>query len=90
MPDTTLVKQDKKVSDVGIQKPYYEKPNFKLYQANCLDVLAQLPENSIDMIFADPPYFLSNGGFSLHAGKRVSVDKGQWDVSNGLNYEVII
>ncbi|MEA1885299.1 MAG: site-specific DNA-methyltransferase [Thermotogota bacterium] len=36
------------------------------------------------MIFADPPYFLSNGGFSLHAGKRVSVDKGKWDVSNGL------
>jgi len=67
-----------------MQKPYYEKPNLKLYQANCLDVLAQLPENSVDMIFADPPYFLSNGGFSLHAGKRVSVDKGQWDVSNGL------
>lgn len=65
-------------------KPYYENPKFKLYQANCLEVLAELPENSVDMIFADPPYFLSNGGFSLHAGKRVSVDKGQWDVSNGL------
>jgi len=67
-----------------MQKPYYEKSKFKLYQANCLDVLAEFPENSVDMIFADPPYFLSNGGFSLHAGKRVSVDKGKWDQSNGL------
>ncbi len=66
------------------QKPYFKKDNFTLYHANCLDFLQTLPENSIDMIFADPPYFLSNGGFSLHAGKRVSVDKGQWDVSNGL------
>jgi len=33
-----------------MQKPYYEKPKFKLFQANCLDVLAELPENSVDMI----------------------------------------
>ncbi|HMO79112.1 MAG TPA: site-specific DNA-methyltransferase [Candidatus Paceibacterota bacterium] len=44
----------------------------------------QLPENSIDMIFADPPYNLSNNGFSVHAGKRVSVNKGGWDKSNGF------
>jgi len=36
------------------------------------------------MIFADPPYLLSNGGFTVHAGKMVSVNKGEWDVSNGL------
>ena len=36
-----------------MQKSYYEKPKFKLYQANCLDILAELPENSVDMIFAD-------------------------------------
>jgi site-specific DNA-methyltransferase (adenine-specific) len=36
------------------------------------------------MIFADPPYFLSNGGFTCHAGKVVSVNKGKWDVSKGL------
>jgi len=71
-------------SVVSGQKPYFEKPKFKLYNANCLDVLKELPENSVDMIFADPPYFLSNGGFSLHAGKRVNVDKGNWDKSNGL------
>lgn len=37
------------------------------------------------MIFADPPYNLSNGGFSVHAGKRVSVNKGEWDKSKGFN-----
>ena len=67
-----------------MQKPYYEKPKFKLYQANCLDVLAEFPKDSVDMIFADPPYNLSNGGFTVHAGKRVSVDKGTWDKSNGF------
>ncbi|MFA5766833.1 MAG: site-specific DNA-methyltransferase [Candidatus Paceibacterota bacterium] len=43
-----------------------------------------MPENSVDMVFADPPYLLSNGGFSVHAGRRVSVNKGEWDKSNGL------
>lgn len=65
-------------------KPYFSKPNFKLYHANCIDYLAKLPENYVDMIFADPPYLLSNGGFTVHAGKMVSVNKGEWDVSNGL------
>jgi len=36
------------------------------------------------MIFADPPYNLSNGGFTVHAGKRVSVNKGKWDESHGV------
>ncbi|MCD5384959.1 MAG: hypothetical protein LRZ94_01430 [Candidatus Pacebacteria bacterium] len=63
---------------------YYKKPNFTLYQADSLKFLAEFPENSVDMIFADPPYNLSNGGFSVHAGKRVSVNKGDWDKSNGL------
>jgi site-specific DNA-methyltransferase (adenine-specific) len=36
------------------------------------------------MIFADPPYFLSNGGITCHAGKMVSVNKGKWDESKGV------
>jgi site-specific DNA-methyltransferase (adenine-specific) len=67
-----------------MKKAYYEKPKFKLYQADCLDLIAELSESSVDMIFADPPYMLSNGGFTVHAGKRVSVNKGNWDKSNGL------
>ncbi len=66
------------------QKPYFLKDNFVLYNADCLKILLQLPENSIDMVFADPPYNLSNNGFSVHAGKRVSVNKGEWDKSKGF------
>ena len=70
-------------------KPYYEKPTFTLYKANCLDVLSELPENSVDMIFADPPYFLSSGSFTCQNGKMASVKKGDWDMCNGAkkNFE---
>lgn len=64
--------------------PFFKESNFTLYQANCLDVLASMEESSVDMIFADPPYLLSNGGFTVHAGKQVSVNKGDWDKSKGL------
>jgi site-specific DNA-methyltransferase (adenine-specific) len=44
-----------------------------LYQANCLEfmdiLIAKFPQGKFDMIFADPPYFLSNGGISCHEGK---------------------
>ncbi len=72
-----------------MQKPYYKKNNFTLYNADSLEFLKTLPENSIDMIFADPPYFLSSGSFTCQAGQRVSVKKGDWDLSNGLkkNFE---
>jgi site-specific DNA-methyltransferase (adenine-specific) len=64
-----------------------------LYQGNSLELLdaisAKYPEGRFDAIFADPPYFLSNGGISCHAGKMVKVDKGDWDKSRGpeLNHE---
>jgi site-specific DNA-methyltransferase (adenine-specific) len=50
---------------------------------------AEFPEGKVDMIFADPPYFLSNGGSTCRSGKRVIVDKGQWDKSRGadLNHQ---
>lgn len=57
--------------------------NSTLYLGDCLEVLNSLPENSVDMIFADPPYNLSNDGYTVHAGKRVSVNKGDWDKSAG-------
>jgi len=65
-------------------KPYYEQERFILYLGDCLEVLKQFSENHFDMIFADPPYHLSNGGFTCHAGKRVSVNKGKWDESKGI------
>ncbi|MCK4554456.1 site-specific DNA-methyltransferase [Candidatus Parcubacteria bacterium] len=65
-------------------KPYFKQGNFELYLTNCLDFLAGLKENSVDMIFADPPYNLSNGGFTCQNGRMVSVNKGGWDTSKGL------
>ncbi len=67
-----------------MQKSYYEKEDFKLYLGDSLKVLGKMEPDTFDMIFADPPYNLSNGGFSCHAGKRVSVNKGKWDASNGV------
>lgn len=75
---------ERKILAIVAQKPYFLKDNFVLYHGDSLGVLAQLPENSVDMIFADPPYNLSNGGFSVHAGRMVSVNKGIWDVSKGF------
>lgn len=69
----------------GLGKPYFSKGDFVLYQGDCLNFLEKLPENSIDMIFADPPYNLSNGGFTVHAGRQVSVNKGAWDKSKGFD-----
>ncbi|HLE08330.1 MAG TPA: hypothetical protein VI914_01705, partial [Thermodesulfobacteriota bacterium] len=60
----------------GKKKPftvYYDDPkhSVKLLKGDCIDILNQARENSVDMIFADPPYFLSNGGITCHAGKMV-------------------
>jgi site-specific DNA-methyltransferase (adenine-specific) len=67
-------------------KPYFEDQNkeFVLFKEDTLKLLPLIPDESVDMIFADPPYFLSNGGITCHAGKMVSVNKGKWDQSNGV------
>lgn len=61
----------------------YSFENFTLYHGDCFQVIKKIKNKSIDMIFADPPYFLSNGGITCHSGKQVSVNKGTWDV--GMN-----
>jgi site-specific DNA-methyltransferase (adenine-specific) len=65
-------------------KVFYRTHSVTLYQGDCLDVLASFPERSVDMVFADPPYNLSNGGITCHAGRMVPVDKGDWDKSKGV------
>ncbi len=78
-------------------EPYFvtNDRKFVLYHGDARSIVSSLGSAKFDMIFADPPYFLSNGGFSVHSGARVSVDKGSWDKSNGLaldmkfNYEWI-
>jgi site-specific DNA-methyltransferase (adenine-specific) len=63
--------------------------NLWLYHGNCLELLDKIaekhPAGRFDAIFADPPYFLSNGGITCHAGKMVKVDKGDWDKSQGAD-----
>lgn len=80
----SMVVADRKILSIVTNKPYFIKDNFVLYHGDSLNILAQLPANSIDMIFADPPYNLSNGGFTVHAGRMVSVHKGDWDKSRGF------
>ncbi len=67
-----------------MDKPYYKNPDFVLYKSDTLELLDKLPGESIDMIFADPPYFLSGGSFTCHSGKRASVKKGDWDMGKGI------
>ncbi len=64
-----------------------------LYQGDCLALLDAAvdlhPDGVFDVMFADPPYFLSNGGVTCKSGRMVKVDKGAWDKSRGaeLNHE---
>ena len=60
-----------------------KKHGIKIYQGDCLEILPAIPAECIDLIFADPPYFLSNNGITCHAGRMVSVNKGEWDKSRG-------
>ena len=55
------------------------RPDFTILQGDCMERLYEIEDKSIDTIFADPPYFLSNGGISVQSGKQVCVDKGDWD-----------
>lgn len=61
-------------------KPFYKSPNrdFTLLHGDCFKLLREF-DFKFSCIFADPPYFLSNGGISVQSGKIVSVNKGDWD-----------
>lgn len=62
-----------------MNRPYYQSDNFVLYHGDSFKILQKLVPKSVDMIFADPPYFLSGDGITCSAGKMVSVKKGSWD-----------
>lgn len=65
--------------------PYYKSSNrdFTLLHGNCFQLLKEF-DFKFNCIFADPPYFLSNGGISVQSGKVVCVDKGEWDKGKSL------
>ena len=60
-------------------KFYYEDGSFKLIDGDTFKTLEKFENKIFDMIFADPPYFLSNNGITCSGGKMVSVNKGDWD-----------
>ena len=62
----------------------FGEPGAMVYLADCVDLMKIMPPASVDMIFADPPYRLSNGGVTIKNGRRASVDKGAWDRSLGF------
>lgn len=66
---------------------YYKSDDnmFTLLHGYNQDLLPQF-DFKFDMIFADPPYFLSNGGISVQSGKVVCVDKGEWDKAENQEY----
>lgn len=65
--------------------PYYKSQNrdFTLLHGDCFKLLKDF-DFKFNCIFADPPYFLSNGGISVQSGKIVNVDKGNWDKGKSL------
>ena len=65
---------------------YWLSPDgsVRLIHGDCLDALDHLEPASVDVVFADPPYFLSNGGMTCKSGRRAKVDKGTWDRSLGV------
>lgn len=68
-------------------KPYFSSTSkdFYLLHGDTMQTLADL-DYQFDMVFADPPYFLSNDGLSIQNGQIVSVNKGDWDRSLGYDY----
>ena len=60
--------------------------NIKLYNADCINILQTLPEKSVDLIFADPPYNLSGEGYlTTHNGKVAKLNKGEWDIIDNIH-----
>lgn len=70
-----------------MKKPYYKNDNITLYHGDSIKLLKLMPNESVDIIFADPPYHLSNGGMTVKNGKMVSVNKAGWDKSKGQDLD---
>lgn len=72
-------------ADVAPARPYYADPvGFSLYHGDSLELLEAMEPEQFDLVFADPPYFLSNDGVTCKSGRMVSVNKGRWDRSKGV------
>lgn len=68
---------------------YFEDTDFRLIKGDSFSILNTIENKSIDMVFADPPYFLSNDGITCSSGKQVSVNKGEWDKSMSIEDKLL-
>src|SRR5690554_4893058 len=70
-----------------LKKPYFISKDecFSLYLGDTIGILPEI-KHKFDLIFADPPYFLSNNGLTIQSGQIVSVNKGNWDKSTGFEF----
>ncbi|MGN1295324.1 MAG: DNA-methyltransferase [Bacilli bacterium] len=73
---------------MNTNKIIIQNDTFILYKDDCIKRLKKIEPKSVNMIFADPPYFLSSGGVSCHSGKQVSVNKAEWDKSITINEKI--
>ena len=78
---------DKTTNDPASQVWNSEDGKSRLFRGDSLEFMAQLPADSIDCIWTDPPYLLSNDGITCVAGKMVKVNKGEWDRSRGVDLD---
>lgn len=74
------------VRDLPSDSVHWRSPDGEaaLLHGDSLALLAAMPQESFDLVFADPPYFLSNGGTTCKSGRRAKVNKGSWDRSRGV------
>jgi len=68
--------------------PIFKNNLSELFHGDTLEIMKTLKPESYDLIFSDPPYNLSNDGFTCQNGKMVSVNKGEWDKSKGFENDL--
>jgi site-specific DNA-methyltransferase (adenine-specific) len=79
-----LSKSAPSLAEDGLERAEHSSGHhYTLYRGDCVELLPAFAEASFDLVFADPPYFLSNGGFTCQSGRRAPVEKGAWDQSRG-------
>lgn len=62
-----------------------DSKSFQIFNSDSFEILSKIESDSIDCVITDPPYFLSNDGITCKSGKMVSVNKGNWDKSDGFS-----
>ena len=58
-----------------------------MHLEDSLAFMKSLDPNTVDCIWTDPPYLLSNDGITCVSGRMVTVNKGEWDRSRGVDLD---